>query len=302
MWSLWRIFKFTLQDAGRNPGLTFMTVFMLTLMLLSLNALWAVEVVTTEAVRLVKGQVEMSLYLSATASEEEVAALVTRLKSFSEVTSVEVNSREQVLRSFEERYAKKTEVIAALRELGNNPFGPTLTITVREPEQFKTIIQAVTVSEYERLIESKSFEEHEDAIERLQRITNRIEQVGFALALFFAVIAFLIIFNTIRVAIVTQRIEIGIKRLVGASSWFIRGPYLVGAIFFTLVSVGLTIGLVFLGLRYADPYLTVVFPNQFSLTSYFRSHMLYLFGVQTIVVLALTIISSTLAMRRQLKV
>lgn len=302
MWSLWRIFKFTLQDAGRNPGLTFMTVFMLTLMLLSLNALWAVEVVTTEAVRLVKGQVEMSLYLSATASEEEVAALVTRLKSFSEVTSVEVNSREQVLRSFEERYAKKTEVIAALRELGNNPFGPTLTITVREPEQFKTIIQAVTVSEYERLIESKSFEEHEDAIERLQRITNRIEQVGFALALFFAVIAFLIIFNTIRVAIVTQRIEIGIKRLVGASSWFIRGPYLVGAVFFTLVSVGLTIGLVFLGLRYADPYLTVVFPNQFSLTSYFRLHMLYLFGVQTIVVLALTIISSTLAMRRQLKV
>jgi len=61
-------------------------------------------------------------------------------------------------------------------------------------------------------------------------------------------------------------------------------------------------GLVFLALRWLDPYLMVVLPNSFSLTNYFKSNILMLFGAQALAVLLLTMISSGLAMRRQLKV
>ena len=138
--------------------------------------------------------------------------------------------------------------------------------------------------------------------ERLQNITNRIERIGFGLTVLFALISFLIIFNTIRVAITTQRVEISIKRLVGANNWFIRGPYLIESVFFTIASVVCTIGLVYLALRWIDPYLAVVLPNGFSLTNYFYSNMLMLFGVQALAVLLLTVTSSALAMRKQLKV
>jgi cell division protein FtsX len=95
-----------------------------------------------------------------------------------------------------------------------------MVIKTKEPKDYKKIIDALNVPEYETIIEAKSFDNHEDAIERLQNITNRIERVGFGLTVLFAIISFLIIFNTVRVAIASQRVEISIKRLVGASKLF----------------------------------------------------------------------------------
>ena len=221
---------------------------------------------------------------------------------FPEVVSVTLQSKEDVLAAFREQHKMQPEALDALDELGANPFGPTMIVKTKEPKDYKKIIDALNVPEYETIIEAKSFDNHEEAIERLQNITNRIERVGFGLTILFAVISFMIIFNTIRVAIVTQRTEIGIKRLVGASYWFIRGPYLFESLIFTVLSIACTIGLVYLALRWVDPYLAVVLPNGFSLTNYFYSNMLRLFGIQALAVLLLTIISSGLAMRRQIKV
>lgn len=287
---------------ARNFGLSFMTVFVLILMLLSLNTLWSIDILTNESLGLVKNQVNMSLYLAAAADDKQIASLEKYLKSFPEVTNLTTESKEKVLADFKTRYQLKTDVLAALQELGTNPFGPTITITTKEPSDYKKIIDNLNIPEYNDLIESKSFDEHSDAIDHIQAITNRIEKVGLGVSLLFAGIAFLIIFNTVRVAIYTQRVEIGIKRLVGANNWFIRGPYLVTAIIFSAVSVIVSAAIVFGILRFVDPYVSVVFSNGFTLTKYYQSHTLYLFGTQTALVLVLTMISSTLAMRRQLKV
>lgn len=302
MTPFWRVLKFAFQDLGRNLGLSFMTVLILMLMLLSVNVLWSVDVVTKEAVKLVKNQINVSLYFKPETSDKEVAEVQKYLGQFPQVTEVSLISRQDVLLSFQERHKISTEVLSAIDELGDNPFGPTIVIKTREPEDYKKVISALDVPEYENMIETKSFEGHEEGIEKIQNITNRIEKLGFSLSILFAVISFLIIFNTIRVAIFTHRIEISIKRLVGASSWFIRGPYIVESLIFTILSLSATIGLIYLALRWIDPYLAIVFPNQFSLTSYYNSHILSLFGVQALAVLLLTIISSFLAMRRQLKV
>ncbi len=302
MSSFLRVLKFAFQDLWRNLSLSFMTVFILVLMLLSVNTLWSLDVITKQAVEAVKKQIDVSIYFVPQATEKNVSDIRAYVELFPEVTSVVVQSREQVLSEFREQHKLQKEALEALDELGSNPFGPTMIVKTREPKDYKKIIDALDVPEYENLIEAKSFDNHENAIERLQNITNRIERIGFGLTILFAVISFLIIFNTIRVAIATQRVEIGIKRLVGASNWFIRGPYLVESFVFTLFSVAGTIGLVYLALRWVDPYLAVVLPNGFSLTNYFYSNMLVLFGLQALAVLILTIISSGLAMRRQLKV
>jgi len=300
--SLWRVTKFAFQDLGRNLGLSFMTVFILVLMLLSVNMLWSVDVLTSQAVGMVKEQINVSLYFKAEAIEKDVQEVNKYLGSFPEVVKIDTQTREDVLKSFQDRHRANAEVLQALDELGGNPFGPTLVVKTREPQDYKKIFTALAVPEYENLIEAKSFDGQEVGVEKIQNITNRVERLGFGLALLFGIISFLIIFNTIRVAIYTQRMEIGIKRLVGASSWFIRGPYLVESIFFTALSVAISAGLIYFSLRLLDPYLLIVFPNGFTLTNYYNSHILLLFGAQTAVVLLLTVISSSLAMRRQLKI
>lgn len=302
MISILRVFKFAFQDMVRNLGLSFMTMFILVLMLLSINVLWALDITTGEAVKLVKNQVNISVYLSPLTTEKQMEDLRKTIMSFPEVRELNVTSREEVLAAFKLRHQGSKEVLQALDELGGNPFGPTLVIKTDEPENYKEVMQVLNTPEYNEIIEGKSFDEHEDAIEKIENITKRVEKIGLALSLLFAIISFLIIFNTIRVAIQTQRVEISIKRLVGANNWFIRGPYLVESIVFTVVSVAATIAIVFTMFRWVDPYLAVVFPNGFGLTNYYESHMLYVFGMQTVAVLLLTIISSSLAMRRQLKV
>lgn len=302
MHSIYRVIKFALQDIFRNLGLSTMTVFILVLMLLSVNVLWAVDVLTNQATGLIKEQINISLYFKAETTDKNLEEIQTYLGVLPEIKEMQVVSRDAVLDSFKNRHKLSSEVLSALAELQDNPFGPTLVIKTKEPEDYKKVLQAVDVPEYDALIETKSFEGNEEGIEKLQNITTRIEKVGFGLSLLFAIISFLIIFNTIRVSIYTQRIEISIKRLVGASAWFIRGPYIVEAVVFALLSVGLNFSLIYLALSFVDPYLSVVFANGFTLTNYYNSHIILLVGIQFVSVLLLTIISSGLAMRRQLKV
>ncbi len=302
MTSFLRIIKFALQDFGRNLGLSCMTIFILVLMLLSVNILWSVEVLTSAAVGLVKEQVNISFYLASGITDKQTAELKKYIASFPEVTEIKVLLKEQVLESFQHRHELSKEVLAALQELGGNPFGPTMIVRTKEPKDYKKIIDAISVPEYDTIIEAKSFDGHEEAIDRIQSITSRVENIGLGLSGIFALISFLIIFNTIRVAIYTQRVEISIKRLVGANSWFIRGPYLVEAVIFTLVSSGIAALCLYLGFKWLDPYITVVFPAGFSLTSYYLSHILYLILIQMGAVLLLTMASSTLAMQKHLKI
>ncbi len=302
MHSFLRVVKAAFQDMGRNLGLSFMTVFILVLMLLSVNTLWSMDAVTKEAVRLVKNEVNISFYLNPLIVDKDLQTLQSYVAAFPEVVDVHVMSRDEVLRSFQQRHQFSSEVLQALNELGSNPFGPTLVVKTREPEDYKKIIDALNVPEYDKIIDGKSFEGHEDALDKIQTITNKVEQAGLGLSLLFAVIAFLIIFNTVRVAIATQRVEISIKRLVGASNWFIRGPYLVESVIFTVIRVVITLGITYFATHWLDVYLGVVFPNTFSLSGYYNEHLIEIFGVQVLAVLVLTIVSSLLAMRRQLKV
>lgn len=301
MRSIFRVIKYALQDLGRNFGLSSMTVFILILMLLSVNILWSVDVLTQQATGLVKDQINISLYFKSETTDKNMEEVEKYLSNLPEIIQMQKVSREEVLETFKNRHKLSIEVLSALDELEENPFGPTLIIKTKEPQDYKKVLLAVDVPEYDALIETKSFEGNEEGIEKIQNITNRIEQVGFGLAVIFAIISFLIIFNTIRVAIHTQRVEISIKRLVGASTWFIRGPYIVEAFIFALFSVSLTFSIIYAVLYWVDPYLSIVFSNGFTLTNYYNLHIILLISLQFVSVLLLTFISSGMAMSKQLR-
>src|SRR3989339_213027 len=302
MLSLLRVIKFAFQDMARNFGLSFMTVLILVLMLLSINTLVVINVLTGEAVRLIKDQIDVSVYFSYDATDKEIQEIKSYTQSFPEVVNIDYFTREQVLEQFKTQHGDDKDVLAALSELNENPLGATMVIRTREPKDYSKIISALNVPEYENIIEAKSFGDTEKAIGRVHTITTNVEHFGYALSVLFAIIAFLIIFNTIRVAIYTQRIEIGIKKLVGATNWFVRGPYLVESLFFTCLSVAVTAAVVYFALRFLEPYVMVVFQKTGILTNYYLSHKMQLTGLQFIAVLFLSIFSSLLAMRRYLRV
>lgn len=297
-----RIIKFTLQDIFRNFSLSAMTVLILVLMLLSINTLVIVQVLTQQATSSVKDQIDVSVFMRPEATEDQIKSVKQYLQSFPTVVDLAYFTREEVLSQFQEDHADNPDIMASLQELGNNPLGATFVIKTREPSDYKQIVDGLSSPELSAGIEGKTFANTEDAINRIHVITTRVEQFSIILSGLFALIAFLIIFNTIRIAIYTQRIEIGIKRLVGATNWFIRGPYLFEAFIFSVLSVALTAVVVYGANQLLDPYIVAVFGSSTFLTSYFSSHILLLFGGQFAAALFLTFFSSWLAMRRYLKV
>lgn len=302
MISFFRIFRFAFQDMVRNFSLSVMTVFILVLMLLSMNTIVVLRAMTAEATRIVKEQIDVSVFFSHTASTEQIQEIRSVVTNFPETIGVTFYTSEEVLEQFRAQYQDSPDVITSLDELEENPLGPTMVVKTREPQDYQKIIDALQVPEYESIIEAKTFGDTEVTIKRIEVITSQVERFSVALSSMFAIIAFLIIFNTIRVSIYTQRTEISIKKLVGATNWFVRGPYLVQAVFFTLLSIIIAGLVVAMAVVYLDPYVATVFEKNYVLTNYFTSNILLLTIVQIVAVLLLTTVSSTLAMRKHLRV
>lgn len=299
--STFRVIKFSLQDILRNFSLSFMTVLILLLMLLSVNTLIIVRVITEESINTVKDQIDVSVYFNADSTDEEIQEVRNYISGFPEVTEENFLNRDTVLSNFKKTYADNAQIIASLDELGENPLGPTLILKTREPKDYEKIITALSVPEYETIIEAKTFADTQTAIDRIHVITTQVERFTYFLTALFAIIAFVIIFNTIRVAIYTQRTEISIKRLVGATSWFIRGPYIMESLIFSVISVMLTIGIVYGALTLVDPYVAIIFGKTNLLHDYFATNLVNLTLLQFVAVFVLTALSSGLAMGRYLR-
>ena len=301
MRSLFRAIKFAFQDIFRNFSLSLMTVLILVLMLLSVNTLVVIKFFTSQATQSIKDQIDVSIFFAHTATDEEIAEVQSFIKSFPEVSNVQYLSKEQVLEKFKEQYSDNENIIASLEELDENPLGSTMIVKTRNPGDYNKLIEALSVPEYEDIVVAKTFVDTELAIERINNITTQVERFSVILTGLFGVIAFLIIFNTIRVAIFTQRVEITIKKLVGATNWFIRSPYIIESFIFTAISVAITYFLMRFAAGLIDPYVAVVFKKDWLLTNYISSNIMMLVGSQFVVVLLLTIFSSFLAMRKHLK-
>jgi cell division transport system permease protein len=186
--------------------------------------------------------------------------------------------------------------------LDSNPFGPTMVVRTREPGDYIKIMGALEIPEYEDVIDSKTFADSQKTIERVSTVTSQVERFSLLLSILFGVIAFLIIFNTIRVSIFTQRTEISIKKLVGATNWFVSGPYVIEALVFSLLAVALTYILMVVALGFLQPYIEVVFGQGNLLTDYLNDNIILLLAVELATVFVLTVASSMLAMRRYLKI
>ncbi len=237
MISLLRACTFAIQDIVRNISLSFMTVLILILMLLSVNTLIMIRVLTVEATQSIKSQVDVSVFFTHDATDAHIEEVKTYVQSFPEVVDITFRTRDEVLAQFREQYKDNETIMASLTELGENPLGAMMVVKTREPKDYEKVITALDVPEYEKTIEAKTFSDTQKAIERIQVITSQVESFSLVVTALFAFIAFLIIFNTVRVAIFTQRVEITIKKLVGATNWFIRSPYIIEAFIFPSLSV-----------------------------------------------------------------
>lgn len=296
-----RVIKYGIQNFWRNGLLSSATIAVMVLALVVFSSLIIFGSAANTTIKSLQEKIDISVYFKTSTDENQIIVLKDSLEELEEVKAVEYVSRDQALEAFKEKHKDDPAVIQSLEELGDNPLSASLNVRAKNPKDYADISAFLESEAPAGIIDKINYSENQVVIERLSKIVNTLRWGGIILAIVLAIIAFLIAFNTIRLAIFSNRESIEIMRLVGASNSLIRGPYVVEGVIHALISSFITT-ILFIPLVYLlNPYLQILV-SEFNLVSYFWSHLFFLLGIQILISGVLGVASSLIAMRKHLKV
>lgn len=298
--TLKRIIRAGYVSFRRNTWLSLATIMVMVLALFVIGNLVFLGAFANTVLAQLESRIDLSIYFQPGASEQDIFSIKNDLESHPDVADVSYTSRDAALAAFRERHKDNQLITGALAELGENPLEASINVKAKDSSRFAAISSFLAQKNYP-IVDKVNFSENERVVERLGSILAAVRASGAVLALMLAVISMLVAFNTLRLVIYTMREEIGIMRLVGGTSWFIRGPFLVsGALYGFFAALITTI--VFLPLTwYVSPKLAFLVP-EFNLFSYFTLHLVEFFLIMLTFGLGLGILSSFVAVRRYLHV
>lgn len=286
----------------RNIWLSLASTGVMLLTLAMLALLLIVTVVGRASLTAIEEKVDITVFMADTASEEAILAVKADLEGRSDVASVQYVTREQALATFQLRHRSNPIIAQALQELGENPLQASLVVKAKNPQAYFQIAEGLQSPKYQPFVSRVTAEDNREVIKRLAGVLQTTRRVGFVLTLALAIIAVLVTFNTIRLAIYGYHEEIEIMHLVGASPWFIRGPFLIEGALSGAIAGVLTLLYLFPFVRVLSPRVSAfVADGQFSLAQWTSTHAL----TYSIVFLAsgilLSVFSSWAAVRRYVR-
>ena len=301
--TLSRVIKFSLQNFWRNFWLSVVTVTIITLSLVSVSILGALNIISSEALSRLEERIDISVYLKPELTLAEVQAVKTQVESLAGVKAVELVNAEDALNRFRERHSSNPLIAEALLEIGEKPLGASLVVKAISDQGYQEILDEVTSENFSAYVQNARYDDYRRVIQAITDLSTKLTNVGEIISLIFLIISLLVVFNTIRMNIYTHREEISIMRLVGASNSFIRMPFVLEGILYALLATLITAAIFFPGLSAVQPYVNGFFNGyQFDLVQYFTEHSLSFFGWQFIGACVLSMIASYVAMRRYLRV
>ncbi len=297
-----RTIKYAWRNITRNVWMGLATVLVLVLALVSVNVLVGVNALIDTAVKTLENRVDISVYFKTETPDAVLQQAQFFMAGLSQVQSVNLLSADQALEVFKQRHAADPKMLEALGELDKNPLGATLVIKAKHTEDYPFLVEALQNPQFGFAIESKTYDDHTEAIRRVRDIGASVRFFGIALITIFGLFSMLIVYNAIRVAIYTQREEIGIMRLVGASGLFVRMPFVLEGLLLALIAVMITTGLVLGMIALIEPHVRTFFDgNDPGLRTFFVSQASFLLLTEGGLLGALVSLSSWAAVGKYLK-
>jgi len=298
---LGRTFKEGIKNFVKNGLLSLAAVSVLTISLLVGGILFITSETASQLLKDIESKVNVTIHFKSDVEENDILEVKKELENYSEVDGVEYISKEQALETFKKNNANRPAVMQALEVVEGNPLPASLVVRTHDPSQYETVVEYVAKASFKEDVREINFERHKEIIAKLVKITSEVKKAGMVIAGFFAVVAALLIFNTIRIAIFTHRQEIEIMRLVGASNTYIRLPFIYEGIIYGLSSSVISMTLLFFAVKYGTPYVSKIIPSK-DLLSFYYENIGMMFSVQLGVGILLSVFTSIVAIRRYLKI
>ena len=251
----------------------------------------------------IKDKVDVTIYFTVGAPEDQIVSLESSLKQLPEVASVDYTSANDALALFRTRHQGDYPTIQALQELGQNPLGGYLQVKAKDPSEYGDIANFLQSdnalsSNSVSIIDKVDYNQNKLVIDRLNAIIDGGQKLGFLLTLLLVIISIIVTFNTIRLTIFISKEEIGVMGLVGASKMHIRGPFMIEGAIYGIVATLITM-LLFWPVSFWLGHNMTGFLG-INMYDYYFGSFFQIFAILLLSGILLGVISSFLAVRKYL--
>lgn len=301
-----RILNAGFVNFWRNGFVSFASVLIMVVTLFTLGAVVFSNAILDASLTQLREKVDVNVYFMTNAPESDILALKSSLEKLPEVAAVEYVPREQALADFKARHGDDQTIINALAELEDNPLGAVFNVKARETSQYEAIAEylasdAAVGSGNQVIIEKVNYANNKPIIEKLMQVIDSSQRLGLTLSIVLILLSLIITFNTIRLAIYTAREEISVMRLVGASSAYARGPFIVEGIMYGIAAAIVVLVIYYPLTLWMGPF-TERFFGAINIFDYYVSNFGQMFLILVAAGIGLGALSSYMAVRRYLKI
>lgn len=226
--------KESFRSIGRNGWMTFASVSAVTVTLLLVGVFVAIMMNLNKLADDLENNVEVKVYAELIADEQQLATLEEEISTTLGVQEVVYSSKEQELLKLAETMGQEFQLYEQ-----DNPLFNTFYVKAATPKE--------TLAVASRIAKLEGVERVEDGRAQVQKLFSVLDvsrNVGLVLILGLLFTAMFLISNTIRITIVARRRDIEIMKLVGATNWFIRIPFIFEGMWLGIMGAILPITLV----------------------------------------------------------
>jgi cell division transport system permease protein len=218
--TLWRHLRESLRSLGRNGWMTFASISGVAITLLILGLSLVIALNAQQMSNYVAGQLEVDVYLKQSVSDAQGQELADQVRTMPGVKSVEFVSKEQGFKDLQNRLgAEYKTVLSGLSEQNTLPV--RLVVKAEDPRQTLTI-----ANQLRQLPDVDQVHDGKAVVDKVFRFLDVVRNIGLVFVGALVLTTMFLISNTIKITIFSRRREIEIMKLVGATNWFIRWPFL----------------------------------------------------------------------------
>ncbi|MBL6275230.1 ABC transporter permease [Micromonospora fiedleri] len=206
----------------RNVTMTIAMIITLGVSLTMLGASGLIYTKVADMKDLYFENIQVSIFLKTDISEEDRAALGSRLEADPLISQVTYVNKDEAFQRFQEMFRDSPDLLSAVKA---DQLPESYRLNLVDPEQYKSISE-----QYSSAAGVDQVVDQSQVLDKIFNLFTAGQNVALAAAIAMAVAALLLVANTIQVAAYSKRREVAVMKLVGASNWFIQAPFVLEAV------------------------------------------------------------------------
>jgi len=218
-----------LQQIWRNKGMSTASVFAITAMLLILGLFFVITVNINLFTEMLKNNYnEVEVFLNDDVKKSDAENIMKKIDAEPGVKSSAYRSKTEAMKIMKARWGENSYL---LDSLGDNPLPSSIVVTVDSMSTADNVIKKVKGADG---VEDVKY--YQETVKKLTKITNFLKLAAMIIMVFLIIVSIVVVSNTIKLTVFARAKEIEIMKYIGATNWFIRGPFLIEGILIGVIS------------------------------------------------------------------